>query len=393
MSLPLEGIRVIDLSINSPGPLATMMLGDFGADVVQIVRPGFSSLGQAYAGDIADDPYIAARFQNYDAVMRNKRSLALDLKSEEGKKIMTTLLETADVFLEELRPGKLDKLGFGYANVSKLNPGIIYCSMSGYGQTGPLRETPGHDINYLAMSGALDMIRDTSEQPINPQNILSDNGGGSMSAVVGILLALIERGKNGKGQWVDACCTDSVVYLMADIFSVALGGNFHTSNWKETFLGRLPNYRAYRCADMKWISVGALESHFASALFDGLDRPELIKMLDNREQWPELSNILETLFESMPRDHWLNLFEDSDACVTAVLSPEDMVEDPQIQAREMIVEKDGITQIGIAPKLSNTPGEIRRRPAEPGEHCREILKEIGIGESEYLTLRKNRITD
>ena len=393
MSKPLDGIRVLDLSINSPGPLATMMLADFGAEVVQILRPGFELFGSSYAGDVAEDPYINSRGKPYDAVMRNKRSLALDLKSDEGRKIMNRLIEQADVLLEEFRPGKLAKLGYSYDDVARINPRMIYCSVSGFGQDSPYRDFAGHDINYLALTGALDMIREKDGQPVNPQNILSDNGGASMSAVAGILLALLQREKSGRGQYIDANCTDSVIYLMMDIFSTALGGQHHSSTWRETFMGRLPNYRCYRCADDRWLAIGALEARFCSALFERLEQPELMQLMDDRERWPELTENLERLFASQPRDDWLEQLQTLDSCVTPVLSPEEVMRDPQFRDRGVMRNEFGVPQPGIMPKLSKTPGDIERPPATPGEHSREILLELGFAEAEYEQLRKMGVTE
>lgn len=392
MSGPLDGIRILDLSVNSPGPLATMMLADFGADVIQVVRPGFDGFASAYGGDVADDPYIRSRFQPYDAVMRNKRSLALNLKAEAGQAIFRQLIETADVLLEEFRPGKLAKLGFGYEDARKLNQRLVYCSLSGYGQQGPMRDYAGHDINYLAMSGALDMTRREGGRPHNPQNILSDNGGGSMSAVAGILMALLQREKSGQGQYVDANCTDSVIYLMADIFSVALGGSNLSQTWRDSFIGRLPNFRSYRCGDDKWLAVGALERVFCDNLFAALGRPELMALLEDRNRWEELSSILESIFASEPRAHWLDKLVDRDACVTPVLSPEEVAEQPQLRDNRMIVDDFDIPQVGIAPKLSATPGSIRSAPTAPGQHSATILAELGIGEDQYEALRSRGVT-
>ncbi len=386
----LDGLRVLDLSVNSPGPFATMMLGDFGADVIQIVRPGFSSFGSTYAGDIADDPYITSRFQPFDTVMRNKRSLALDLKSASGKSIFTKLIESADILVEEFRPGKLAKLGFGYDDAFKINSSLIYCSLSGYGQRGPLRGHAGHDINYLGMTGALEMIRGGDNAPVNPQNILSDNGGGSMSAVTGILLALLHRQKTGNGQYIDASCTESVIYLMADIFSTALGGQRPSKEWRNTFLGRLPNYRAYRCSDDKWLSIGALEKHFCESLFDALGSPELMTLMDDRERWPELTQILEARFATAPRDEWVDRLSQLDSCVTPVLSPEEVAEHPQTQT--MITDFEGIPQVDVAPRLSESPGGIRSKPAGPGQHSEEILTELGLTKDEITKLKQENVT-
>ncbi len=393
MNEPLSGIKVLDLSMNSPGPFASMLLADFGAEVIHIIRPGMKSFGQTYGGDIGNDPYINSRFQPYDAVMRNKRSLALNLKDEQGKGIFLKMMEEADVLIEEFRPGKLEKLGLGYEQLTQLNPQLIYCSVTGYGQSGPQRDSAGHDINYLAMTGALDMIRGDNGKPVNPQNILSDNGGASMSAVTGILLALIEREKTGQGQYIDANCTDSVIYLMADLFSTALGGKYESSSFRKTFSGTLPNYRAYRCADDKWLSIGALETHFCQALFDELEQPDLMQLFEDRTRWPELIELLEKLFASKPRDEWIEKLAGLDTCVTPVLSIEEVVQHPQTKASESIVEKFGLRQVGIVPKLSASPGSIKSAPTRPGQDSQQILEEFGISAAEYENLKTLGVTE
>ncbi len=393
MSEPLNGIKVLDLSMNSPGPLASMLLADFGADVTHIIRPGMKTFGQTYGGDVGNDPYINSRFQPYDAVMRNKRSLALNLKDDRGKAIFLRMVEKVDVLIEEFRPGKLEKLGLGYEQLKRLNPRLIYCSVTGYGQSGPQRDAAGHDINYLAMTGALDMIRGDNGKPVNPQNILSDNGGASMSAVVGILLALIQREKTDQGQYVDANCTDSVIYLMADLFSTALGGQHESSSFSKTFSGTLPNYRAYRCADDKWLSIGALETHFCQALFDQLEQPDLMLLLEDQNHWPELIDRLEKLFASEPRDAWIEKLSGLDTCVTPVLSIEEVAQHPQTKARESIVEKFDLPQVGIVPKLSDSPGSIKSAPATPGKDSKQILEELGISTAEYESLKAQGVTE
>ena len=351
------------------------------------------SFGQTYAGDIGNDPYINARFQPYDAVMRNKRSLALNLKDDRGKDVFLKLAEQADVLIEEFRPGKLRKLALGYEQLKQLNRRLIYCSVTGYGQNGPQRDAAGHDINYLAMTGALDMIRGDNGKPINPQNILSDNGGASMSAVVGILLALLHREKTGEGQYVDANCTDSVIYLMADLFSTALGGQHSAESFRQTFTGTLPNYRAYQCADDEWLSVGALESHFCQALFDQLEQPELMQLLEDQNRWSELIDRLEKLFASKSRDEWIEQLSGLDTCVTPVLSIEEVAQHPQTIARESIVEKFGLQQVGVVPKLTNSPGSIKSAPTRPGQDSQQILEELSIPVAEYEILKAEGVTE
>ncbi len=391
--MPLDGVHVLDLSQNSPGPMATMMLADFGADVLHIVRPGLASLAELYGGDVAENPYMNLRFKPHDAVMRNKRSLALNLKAEEGRAIFMRLVEDTDVLVEEMRPGKMAALGLDYAGLSALNPGLIYCSITGYGQTGPMAKAAGHDLNYLAMSGILDLCRDTSGRPINAQAALSDNGGGSMSAVAGILMALIARQKTGRGQYIDVALTDSVMYLTADLYSIALGGGTPSAVWRGTLMGDYPHYRVYCCADGKWLSVGALEAPFSVALFDALGRPDLKMLLADSARWSELEAELTTLFQTRPRDHWIERIGKCDAAVTPVLSPEEVATHPQTRAREMIVESHGLEQVGIAPKLGETPGRIRTPPATPGQHSAEILSELGYDENRIAELKTLGVTN
>lgn len=391
--MPLDGVRVLDLSQNSPGPMATMMLADFGADVLHVVRPGLGSLSELYGGDVSADPYITLRFQPHDAVMRNKRSLALNLKTEAGHDIFLRLVAEADVLVEEMRPGKMAALGLDYESLSAANPRLIYCSITGYGQTGPMAGAAGHDLNYLAMSGILDLCRDRSGRPVNPQAALADNGAGSMSAVAGILMALIARQHTGRGQHIDVSLTDSVMYLTTDMYSTALGGGAPSREWRGTLMGDFPHYRVYRCADDKWLSVGALEAPFTEALFDALGRPHFHTLLADRSRWSELETALTTLFASRPRDYWVDLVGERDAGIAPVLSPEEVATHPQTRAREMVVESNGIKQVGITPKLSEMPGRIRTPPAAPGEHSEEILSELGYDENRIAELENRDVTN
>jgi len=392
VTAPLAGLKVIDLGKNSPAPLAAMMLADFGAEVIHIARPGATGLGDTHAGGEPRKP-VSVRFQPHDALMRGKRSLALDLKSRQGREIFLKLAAAADVLVEEMRPGKMAALGLGYEDLRESCPRLIYCSISGYGQDGPLREAGGHDINYLAMSGALDMIRAADGTPLSPQNLLSDNGGGAMSAVAGILTAIIARGKTGRGQHVDVALTDAVVYLMADFYAAALdGGGGDSSRWRGTFTGDLPHYRPYRCADGKWLSIGALETALARSVFEKLRRPDLFALLEDEKHWPEVAAALEKIFASQTRDHWCALFNGRDDAVTPVLSPEEAARHPQTKARRMVGERHGVMQVGVAPKLSQTPGDIRGRPAAPGEHSAEILRELGISTGQISALKEAGVT-
>ncbi|MEM6548197.1 MAG: CaiB/BaiF CoA-transferase family protein [Pseudomonadota bacterium] len=376
---PLHGLKVVDLSRNAPGPLATMLMADFGAEVTQVVRPvqpGF----EHYSGGTADDPYTAMRFQRYDAAMRGKRSVALDLKTEQGREAVLRLTDRADVFVEEMRPGKAAKLGLGYKALAARNPGLIYCSISGFGQTGPLRDAPGHDLTYLALSGALSLIRDEADRPVNPQNILADNGAGSMMALVGVLLALIARARTGRGQHVDVSITDATLVLMTDLISTALGGGHDPEGWRGRYTGEAPHFRPYRCACGGWLTVAALETVFAERFFAVLGRADLAEALADRGRWPWIRAELEAAFAARPRDEWIAAFEGQEACVAPMLSLAEAAAHPQTRAREMVVETDGIRQVGIAPKLSATPGGISAPPRRLGEDTAAVLAELGLSE-------------
>ena len=388
---PLSGLCVVDTSRNAPGPLATMLLADFGAEVIHVVRPGEAGFAN-YSANLADDPYTAVRFQPYDATMRGKRSIALDLKSVQGREAMLRLVERADVFVEEIRPGKAAKLGLGYDDLSVRNPRLIYCSISGYGQTGPMRDQPGHDLTYLAYAGALGLIRDKDDIPINPQNMLADNGGGSMSALLGILLALLAREKTGRGQHVDASITDATMLLMTDLFSTAIGGGFAEAAWRGTYTGQAPHFRPYRCACGQWIVVGALENRFSERFFALIERHDLAKALDKQERWPWIRAELEQLMASKDREQWLRLFDGEEVCVAPVLSLSEAANAPQTQARNMIVEQDGIRQIGVTPCLSETPGQVSAKPVPPGADSIAILAELGFSDGEIAAMQDQGIT-
>ncbi len=383
---PLDGIRVVDTSWHSPGPLATMILADFGAEVVHVTRP-VAGGSPHYPGPIGEDPYTAVRFKPFDAAMRGKRSLALDLKSAEGRTAMLRLCDRADVFVEEMRPGKAAKLGLGYDDLSARNPRLVYCSISGYGQTGPLRDAPGHDLTYLALSGALGLVRDETGKPCNPQNMLADNGGGSMSALNGILLALLARERSGRGQQVDVSMTDATMLLMADLYSTAVGGGTDESQWRGTFTGEAPQFRPYRCACGGWLVVGALERHFSDRFFALLERPDLARALSERARWPWIRAELEALIATRELGDWMDLFDGTDACVAPVLSLAEAASRPQTMAREMVVERYGFRQIGVAPKLSDTPGHVTAAPARPGADSAMILAELGYNETEIAAMR------
>lgn len=369
----LHGLRVLDLSQNAPGPLASMLLADFGADVIHVAAPNERVASSGYLKTVAEDPMMGTRFSEHDAVMRNKRSMRLDLKSTEHATVCRRLALAADVFIEEMRPGKAAKLGLAYEDLRRDNPRLVYASITGYGQYGPRAADPGHDINYIAASGVLDLLRDGDGCPHVPLNVAADYGGGGMMAAFAILVALQARERLGHGQWIDLAMTDGTTYLALDLLSPVLGGRRAPSEWRGTLGGDAPFYGIYRCVDGTYLAVGALERRFAAELCGVLGRPDLMHAFEDRTRWPAARAAMNDIFATRSRDEWLKLMP-PEACVTAVIESEQLCRDPQAVARKRVVDFEGMRQVGIAPKLSATPGRIRRRPRSPGADTEEIFR-------------------
>ncbi|MCW0001759.1 CoA transferase [Pararhizobium sp. YC-54] len=312
----LQGITVVDLSVNAPGPFASKMLLDLGATVISIVNPAGAP---EYSG-ANDDPMLSARGGPHDALSKGKSTLRLDLKTESGRTELFGLLETADVLVSEMRPGKLEALGFGWTGLAVRNARLILCEICGYGSKGPRSTRAGHDINYLSLSGALSLIRDADGKPIPPQNILGDYAAGGCLAVTGILAALVERETTGKGRHLEVSMTDGVRYLMSDITAATLLAGHPEESWRNTLSGGMPTYDTYETADGGWIAVGALEPKFIRVLGNTLEWPELLDLMAQKSTWPLARKGLAERFRRKSQNTWDQLFADCDACVTPVLS-------------------------------------------------------------------------
>lgn len=331
---PLSGIRVVDLSRLSPGPYGSMLLADLGADVV-VVGGGRTGLPVSAFG-------------------RGKEFITLDLKSEDGHEALLELVRGADVFLEGFRPGVADRLGVGYEALSELNPKLVYCSVTGYGQTGMLASRAGHDINYLAVSGALGAFGPPDKPPIPPLNVLADFAGGGMLAAFGIVTALYERERSGRGQYIDAAMIDGVMSLMAMPFSDWQHPTF-PSRGDGVLAGTMPAYRCYECADGRYVAVGALEDAFFERLWSTLDLGEVPNQFD-RECWPEIEAALTSAFARRPRDEWSEVFSGIDACVTPVLAPDELATHPLVTSRHPDFRLDSVPAV---PVLSRTRASRR----------------------------------
>ncbi|WP_285659897.1 CaiB/BaiF CoA-transferase family protein [Actinomycetospora sp. NBRC 106375] len=347
---PLAGLRVIELGGIGPVPHAAMILGDLGADAVRIQRPG---------GHVLADP---AR----DHLLRSRRVHALDLKNETDREQVRELAAHADVLLEGFRPGVAERLGLGPDDLTVDNPGLVYGRMTGWGHEGPLAGAVGHDINYIAANGVLHAIGPREEPPVAPLNLVGDFGGGSMLLLTGVLAALWERQRSGRGQVVDAAMIDGSALLTQAIWAWRGLGQWSDDRDENLLDGAAPFYRSYRCADERYVAVGAIEPQFYADLLDGLGlTDEDLPGQNDRTGWPDLQKRFAAVFATRPRDAWAATFADLDACVTPVLTFEEAPAHPHATARSAFVELDGITQPAPAPRFSRTAAAAPTPPAPP----------------------------
>lgn len=385
----LQGIKIVDLTKHAPGPFCTMVLGDLGAEVTRVEQ----AVPQSYHGDRDDKK--ERRDAAFNALNRNKRSIALNLKHPVSQKILHTLCEQADVFVEGFRPGVVDRLGCDYSTISSINPRIVYCSISGFGQSGPYRTLAGHDINYISIGGALHAIGAQGGPPAIPQNILADYAAGGLHAAVGILSALMARGHTGKGQFVDISMTDGVIYLLSSLASEYFREGVTPTRGDTKLSGAAPYYAVYECSDLKYLSLGCIEPHFWEPLCIAIGRRDFVPFQHDESKYPEISAYLTELFHTKTRDEWVTFLSDAgDIAVSPVNSLDEVFLDPQVQHREHpllvgTLEDKPVYQIGIGPKLSDTPGSVRSLGPITGEHTQEILAELGFPNSRIQKLVKD----
>ena len=358
----LDGLIVLDLSRLLPGRFCTTLLADHGADVIAVEAPLFRN--DSLLGEVP-------------MVMRNKRHLSLDLKSAAGREIFFKLARDADVLVEGFRPGVAERLGVGYGSLRGRNGRIIYCSMTGYGQDGPLSTKAGHDLNYMAASGMLDMVRDREEVPIMP-NFQMAGLSGSLYATMGILLALAARERTGQGQYIDVSLTDGLVSLLAMPLAFTFSQQRLPGRPSNRSRDSFACYRVYKTRDEEFLSVGPLEPHLWTGLCTRLGCPQYAGFQYDLDRQAEITEHLERLFQTRALQEWLEILNHPDDCVAPVMRVEDLPRDPHLAAREMIrCSGNGIPEPGIAPKLSETPGGFRRPAYRFGEHTREILTQLG----------------
>lgn len=374
--MPLQSIRVLDLTRLLPGPYCTMLLADFGADVIKIEEPGIGDYARASHPKIDEDSAV------FHSLNRNKKSVCLNLKSQEGKDTFLKMVETADVVVESFRPGVMERLGLDYERLKKINPGLIYCAITGFGQTGPYSKQPGHDINYISIAGLLNLMGEKNEKPIIPATQIADIGGGSLPAVIGITFAIIERTKSGLGQQVDISMMDGVISWLQTVLPDYLLTEVPPKRGELVLSGGYACYSTYETKDKRWLAVGALEPKFWEVFCRTIGKEEFIPLLEAslHEQHRLKYEIQQVIFDKTLSE-WLELFLDKESCVTPVLTFEEMLNDPQVIEREMIqtINHESLgtyKQIGIPIKLSGTPGKIRTQAPRLGEHTELILGEL-----------------
>ncbi|MEU7064753.1 CaiB/BaiF CoA-transferase family protein [Streptomyces sp. NPDC053429] len=361
---PLAGVRVVELAGIGPGPFAAMLLADLGADVVRVDRPG--------GGGLAVNPA-------YDVTNRNKRSVLIDLKAPEGPGRVLELVERADVLIEGFRPGVAERLGVGPADCHARNPKLVYGRMTGWGQEGPLAHTAGHDIAYIAVTGALGMIGAPDGPPAVPANLVGDYAGGSLYLVIGVLAALGHaRTPEGTGQVVDAAIVDGTAHLTAMIHGMMAAGGWQDRRGANLLDGGCPFYGTYETSDGGYMAVGALEQQFYDTFVELLGIKEQAPARKDLARWAELREAVAARFKSRTRAEWTAVFEGSDACVAPVLSLAEAPHHPHLAARGTFTDFGGITQPAPAPRFSATPATVTSGPAQPGADAESVARDWDV---------------
>jgi crotonobetainyl-CoA:carnitine CoA-transferase CaiB-like acyl-CoA transferase len=394
----LDGIKVLELARVPPAEMPGMFFADMGADVVKIETP-----------DPKRDSSLAAqRREAFAFVNRNKRSVSLNLKAPEGQALFRKLAAGADVIVEGFRPGVMKRLGADYETIRALNPRIVYCSLSGFGQDGPYRDYPAHDMNYLSLAGVLGLIGEPDRKPAIPLNLVADYAGASLHGALGIMLALFARERTGRGQHVDVSYLDTTISLLAATPNMRFFFSDGAAPRRgQGFLGgSYPYYAIYETRDGKLLTIGCTEPWLWENFCRAIDRPDFARFARKPDQFVRAANAeeeaarreIEAIIRTRDRDEWYDRLVKADVCVGKVYDVEEMVTDPQVLHRRMIVDiqhpqHGAVREVGIAIKLSDTPGTIRTVAPVPGEHTEEVLKNLGLGPSDLATLRTKGVIE
>jgi alpha-methylacyl-CoA racemase len=374
----LSGFKIIELAGIGPGPFCGMMLADMGAEVIRVER--FSAA--------ADSAATAPK----DILARNRRSIAVDLKSPAGIETVLRLIEGADALFEGFRPGVTERLGLGPDQCLERNERLVYGRMTGWGQDGPMAQAAGHDINYIGLAGALHAMGRAGEKPVPPLNLVGDFGGGGMLLAYGLVCALLEVSKSGKGQVVDAAMIDGTSALMAMFYSMSASGRFHLERGTNLLDGGAHFYDTYRTKDDEHICIGSIEPQFYALLIEkaGLDAEKFAPQMDE-SQWPELKAELTNVFLTKTRAQWCELMEGTDVCFAPVLNLEEAAEHPHSKARNSYLQVDGVLQHAPAPRFSRTKAGEVKGARVPGEDSRAVLQEFGFSDAEVGQLECDQV--
>lgn len=368
MAGPLTGYRIIEIAGIGPGPFAAMMLADMGAEVIRVER------AQSVRGPAPDTPH-------YDVMLRGRRNIAVDLKHPDGVATLLDLVERADALIEGFRPGVMERLGVGPEVCLARNPKLVFGRMTGWGQEGMYAQAAGHDINYIALAGALAHFGRRDEAPVPPLNMVGDFGGGGMFLAYGVVCALLEAQRSGQGQVVDTAMVDGAAVLMSMFWAFKSIGMFDENARGTNLLDTGAHfYDVFRCADGQYVSIGSIEPQFYAELMrlTGLDAdPEFAKQMD-KAQWPHLKQRLGDVFATKTRAEWCAIMEATDVCFAPVLTMSEAAEHPHNVERGTFIEVGGMRQPAPAPRFSRTATAVERPPAHPGQHTREVLADWGI---------------
>lgn len=372
---PLEGVKILEIAGIGPGPFAGMMLSDMGAEVVRIDRAD-----RVRGGDPENPPK--------DILARGRRSVAVDLKNPQGVEVVLAMVERADVLIEGFRPGVMERLGLGPEICLARNPGIVFGRMTGWGQEGPLAHAAGHDINYIALTGALHAIGRRDQAPVPPLNLVGDFGGGGMLLAYGVVCALLEKARSGQGQVVDAAMVDGASALMGMIYAMKSMGVWRDERGTNMLDTGAHFYDVYETRDAKYVSIGSIEPQFYALLLQqlGLEGEELPPQMD-REQWAALKVRVAEIFKTRTRDEWSAIMEGTDVCYAPVLDLDEAPEHTHLKQRKTFVEAAGVIQPAPAPRFSRTAPELVRPPSFEGQHTDEVLADFGFDAERVAALR------
>ncbi len=399
--LALEGIQVLDFCRNAPGMFCTMVLADLGAEVLMVERP-MDETRSAYERIAAGirGPEDERRHASFNALQRNKRSIALNLKEPEAREIFRRLAATADVVVEGFRPGVMARLGAGYEQVREINPRTVYCSVSGYGQDGPYSQMAGHDINYISFAGFLGLVGESPDsKPAIPLNLVADYAGGGLCGAVAILASLMAREKTGTGQYLDIAMSEGVLYMLSGLISDTLASGLSPNRGATRLNGGAPYYNVYQTKDGGYFSIAAIEPWFWENLCRAIGRDDLIPHQEaTGAKREEVVAALEQAFLGKTRDEWFELLKDRNISVGKVYSLEEALADPHAIERGMVLEVEApgipegrVRQVGIPMHLSETPGSVRHVGAVTGEHTGDVLRVMGFADGQIDDLRRRGV--